>query len=133
MEAERREVTVLFTDMVGFTTFSEKSGEEAAFTLMRSLSNLMDDAVREQGALCRVLLATASWRSSAPQSRSRTPRYGPVAQHLGSSSTFRPLAPISWPSTEYSRKFGSASTLGPRWSVPCSGVLMLASQFSAIP
>ena len=49
MEAERRQVTVLFADMVGFTTFSERSGEEAAFTLMRSLSKLMDDAVREQG------------------------------------------------------------------------------------
>jgi class 3 adenylate cyclase len=46
MEAERRQVTVLFADMVGFTTFSERSGEEAAFTLMRSLENLMDDAVR---------------------------------------------------------------------------------------
>ena len=51
MEAERRQVTVLFTDMVGFTTFSERSGEEAAFTLMRSLSKLMDDAVREQGGV----------------------------------------------------------------------------------
>ena len=38
MEAERRQVTVLFTDMVGFTTFSERSGEEAAFTLMQSLA-----------------------------------------------------------------------------------------------
>ena len=46
--AERRQVTVLFTDMVGFTTFSERSGEEAAFTLMRSLAKLMDEAVREQ-------------------------------------------------------------------------------------
>ena len=51
MEAERRQVTVLFTDMVGFTSFSERSGEEAAFTLMRSLSKLMDDAVREQGGV----------------------------------------------------------------------------------
>ena len=51
MEAERRQVTVLFADMVDFTTFSERSGEESAFTLMRSLSKLMDDAVREQGGV----------------------------------------------------------------------------------
>ena len=51
MEAERRQVTVLFTDMVGFTTFSERSGEEAAYTLMRSLSKLMGEAVREQGGV----------------------------------------------------------------------------------
>jgi class 3 adenylate cyclase len=36
---------------VDFTTFSERSGEEAAFTLMRSLSKLMDDAVREHGGV----------------------------------------------------------------------------------
>src|SRR5271167_3559870 len=51
MEAERRQVTVLFTDMVGFTTFSERSGEEAAFTLMQSLSKLMGEAVREEGGV----------------------------------------------------------------------------------
>ena len=51
MEAERRQVTVLFTDMVGFTSFSERSGEEAAFALMRSLSKLMDEAVRQQGGV----------------------------------------------------------------------------------
>src|SRR6202046_2805243 len=51
MEAERRQVTVLFTDMVGFTTFSERSGEESAYTLMRSLSKLMGEAVREQGGV----------------------------------------------------------------------------------
>src|SRR5215475_9904420 len=38
MEAERRYVTVLFADMVGFTPFSERWGEEAAYSLMRSLS-----------------------------------------------------------------------------------------------
>jgi class 3 adenylate cyclase len=51
VEAERRQVTILFADMVDFTTFSDRSGEEAAFTLMRSLSKLMDDAVREQGGV----------------------------------------------------------------------------------
>ena len=51
VEAERRQVTVLFADMVGFTSFSERSGEEGAYTLMRSLSKLMDEAVREQGGV----------------------------------------------------------------------------------
>ena len=51
MEAERRQVTVLFADVVGFTTFSEKSGEEGAFTLMRSLAKLMEDAVHEHGGV----------------------------------------------------------------------------------
>jgi class 3 adenylate cyclase len=51
VEAERRQVTVLFTDMVGFTTFSEREGEEAAFTLMQSLAKLMGDAVSEQGGV----------------------------------------------------------------------------------
>src|SRR5262249_1227468 len=53
MEAERRQFTVLFADMVGFTSFSERSGEEGAYTLMRSLSKLMDEAVREQGGVVR--------------------------------------------------------------------------------
>src|ERR1700719_3496673 len=51
LDAERRQVTVLFTDMVGFTSYSERSGEEAAYTLMRSLSKLMAEAVREQGGV----------------------------------------------------------------------------------
>src|SRR5262245_22914648 len=37
--------------MVGFTSFSERSGEEAAYSLMRTLSKLMDEAVREQGGV----------------------------------------------------------------------------------
>ena len=40
MEAERRQVTVLFTDMVGFTSFSERSGEEAAYTLCGASNDL---------------------------------------------------------------------------------------------
>jgi class 3 adenylate cyclase len=61
VEAERRQVTVLFANMVGFTAFSERSGEEAAFTLMQSLAKLMEDAVRELG----VLSATRKKRDEA--------------------------------------------------------------------
>ncbi len=46
---EHRQITILFSDVVDFTAFSEGSGEDAAFTLMRSLSKLIDEAVREQG------------------------------------------------------------------------------------
>lgn len=53
--AERRQVTILFTDVVDYTAFAEHSGEEAAFTLMRSLSKLMDEAVREQGGVLQSL------------------------------------------------------------------------------
>ena len=64
MEAERRQITVLFADMVGFTSFSERSGEEAAFTLMRGLWKVMAEAVRSP--------VTASWQYSARQSHLRT-------------------------------------------------------------
>jgi class 3 adenylate cyclase len=61
VEAERRQVTVLFADMVGFTSFSERSGEEAAYTLMRSLSKLMDEAVREQGGVVQSFTGGSLW------------------------------------------------------------------------
>lgn len=53
MDAERRQITVLFTDMVDFTSFSERAGEESAFTLMQAIARLMEDTVREQGGSVR--------------------------------------------------------------------------------
>jgi hypothetical protein len=41
--------------MVGFTAFSEQSGEEAAYVLMRSLSKLMGEGVRQQGGIVQGL------------------------------------------------------------------------------
>ena len=67
MDAERRQVTVLFADMVGFTSFSERSGEEVAFNLMRSLWKTMAEAVHERGGIIQISLATASWHCSARQ------------------------------------------------------------------
>ena len=82
MDAERRQVTVLFADMVGFTSFSERSGEEAAYTFMRSLSKLMDDAVHEQGGVVRASRATESWLYSVRRLRSRTRRFGRVVRRF---------------------------------------------------
>jgi class 3 adenylate cyclase len=46
---ERRHVTVLFADMVGFTAISERLGEEGTFALIEPIYELMASAVREQG------------------------------------------------------------------------------------
>ena len=80
MEAERRQVTVLFADMVGFTSFSERSGEEAAYTLMRSLSKLMDEAVREQGGVVRGFTGDGIMADLVRQLRLRTRRCGLVGR-----------------------------------------------------
>jgi class 3 adenylate cyclase len=46
---ERRQVTVLFADMVGFTAISERLGEEGTFALIQQIYQLMAAAVKEQG------------------------------------------------------------------------------------
>ena len=45
LDAERGQVSVLFTDLVGFTSFPSGRREEAAHTLMRSLSKLMGEVL----------------------------------------------------------------------------------------
>jgi class 3 adenylate cyclase len=47
--AERRQVTALFADMVGFTAISERLGEEGTFALIQPIYELMAAAVGEQG------------------------------------------------------------------------------------
>jgi hypothetical protein len=49
VEGERRHVTVLFADLVGFTAFSERSGQEAAFGVMQEITTLLRDALEEHG------------------------------------------------------------------------------------
>jgi class 3 adenylate cyclase len=51
--SERRHATVLFADLAGFTGFSERRGEEAAYSLMQHLSALMTGAVHEEGGTVR--------------------------------------------------------------------------------
>jgi class 3 adenylate cyclase len=48
-QGERRQVTVLFADLVGFTAFSERAGEEAAYKLMQRITKLLRDTVQELG------------------------------------------------------------------------------------
>src|SRR6202795_3136509 len=46
---ERRQVAVLVADMIGFTTISERLGEEGTFALIQPIYELMARAVKEQG------------------------------------------------------------------------------------
>jgi class 3 adenylate cyclase/tetratricopeptide (TPR) repeat protein len=46
---ERRQVTVLFADLVGFTAFSERAGEEAAYGLMQKITEILRTAIEKQG------------------------------------------------------------------------------------
>ncbi len=86
VEAERRQVTVLFADMVGFTTFSERSGDEAAFSLMRSLANLMEGAVRDQGGAVQGFTGDGIMAVFGAPSRMRTRRFA----HAGRRWRFSP-------------------------------------------
>ena len=69
---ERRQVTVLFADMAGFTAVSERLGEEGTFALIQPIYELMAGAVKEQGGRSRTSPATASWRCSAFLMRSKS-------------------------------------------------------------
>jgi class 3 adenylate cyclase/tetratricopeptide (TPR) repeat protein len=52
-DGERRQVTVLFADLAGFTAFSERSGEEATYKLMQRIVKLLREAVQEHGGTVR--------------------------------------------------------------------------------
>lgn len=47
LAGERRQVTVLFADMAGFTSISEQLGEEGTYNLIRPIYELMAAAVKE--------------------------------------------------------------------------------------
>ena len=50
---ERRQVSVLFADMVGFTAISERLGEEGTFAFVRTIYDKLAAAVREEGGTVR--------------------------------------------------------------------------------
>jgi class 3 adenylate cyclase/tetratricopeptide (TPR) repeat protein len=56
VEAERRHLVILFADVVGFTAFSERFGDEAAFRLTQSLSQFMERVVEVEGARIQDIL-----------------------------------------------------------------------------
>jgi class 3 adenylate cyclase len=53
LTGERRQITVLFADMAGYTAVAERLGEEGAYRLMQTVFACMAAAVREQGGIVR--------------------------------------------------------------------------------
>jgi class 3 adenylate cyclase/tetratricopeptide (TPR) repeat protein len=53
VEGERRQVSVLFADIVGFTALVEREGEEAALAIERVVYEMLTTAVREHGGAVR--------------------------------------------------------------------------------
>jgi hypothetical protein len=50
-EGERRHVTVMFTDVVGFTSLTERLGEEGVFSLMRRLAGEQSATIDHYGGV----------------------------------------------------------------------------------
>jgi class 3 adenylate cyclase len=62
---ERRQTTVLFADMAGFTAISERLGEEDTYTLIQPIYELMAAAVQEQGGTVKDFALTQAKYSVA--------------------------------------------------------------------
>ena len=95
MEAERRQVTVLFADLVGFTSFSERSEEEAAKPVEVWTRQCVSRAVTFEA-----LQVTAAWPCLAPRLRWKTRR-------------FRVSCGAQYPSTAQGSRVWPQSTLQP--------------------
>ena len=106
---ERRQVTVLFADMVGFTAISERLGEEGTFALIQPIYQLMAGAVREQGGSVKDFTGDGIRRCSARPKRWRTRRCGRAARGCGFMSGWRPPLRRSKPNMGFVPRCGSAS------------------------
>jgi hypothetical protein len=57
MKAERRPFTILFADMAGFTAFTERAGEEAAYAVMLYKVKKDPTLAREHLGRARTIIA----------------------------------------------------------------------------
>jgi class 3 adenylate cyclase len=104
---ERRHVTVLFADMVGFTAISERLGEEGTFALIQPIYQLMAGAVKEQGGSVKDFTGDGSMALfGAPQALEDAPLR---ACRAGLRIHERPPPLRSRPNMAFGRRCGSAS------------------------
>ena len=101
-EADRRQVTVLFADLTGFTALSERLDPEEVRAFQTPSSTSWPRRSRATTALWRSSWAMPSWRSSARRSPTRTIRSGPARPRSTCASAARAQPAL-----------GSAGSAGP--------------------
>src|SRR5437773_11285147 len=72
LEGERRQVTVLFADVKGSMELAEQVDPEAWHHILDRFFAILAEGVHRFEGTINQFTATASWRSSAPRSRTRT-------------------------------------------------------------
>ena len=112
---ERRQVTALFADMVGFTSISERLGEEGTFALIQPVYELMARAVREQGGSVKDFTGDGIMALFGVPDALEDAPFGPAARHSRSTNGSPPLRPRSKPGMACGRGCASASIPGSLW------------------
>ena len=88
LDGQRRQVTVLFADLVGYAPLAERLDEEAVYQLMQSVLKPMIDAVHIQAGTVQELAGNGTWPSSVPLWPSRTRQFERVAPRSTSKTSF---------------------------------------------
>ena len=74
--ADRRQVTVLFADVSGFTALAERLDPEEVRAFQNALFEMLAQAITRHGGFVAKFLGDAAWPSSGRRSRTRTIRSG---------------------------------------------------------
>ena len=87
LEGQRRQVTVLFADMVGYTSISERLGEEATYGLMQAVLEPISRAVHEHGGKVKTytgdgVMANPNTSSKPEADRQNDLNYKELWRHL---------------------------------------------------
>jgi Double zinc ribbon len=77
IEGERKQVTMMFIDMAGYTSMTEKLDPEEAYSLTDQVYELLIHKVNEYGGTVNEFTGEASWLYSGHPSPRKMPRRGP--------------------------------------------------------
>jgi class 3 adenylate cyclase len=84
LEGERKQVTVLFADVVGFSTLAGPLDSEGVHTLMDGCFEILTQQVHRYEGTINQFTATASWPCSVRRSHPKTMPYAPCTRRWAS-------------------------------------------------